>query len=245
MVVMLPIGVTMAFAAGDGGRPARVQVNAAYVRAVAEAGGLPVLLAPGVGEAVLDRWLDGIRALVLTGGGDVDPARYGESSHATVAGVSAERDVLEFWAVRGALARGLPMLAICRGMQLLNVALGGSLIQHVPERFSGSNHQQEEARDAVTHDVRLVPGSLAARVCGSAAFAVNSMHHQALGRLGEGLVVTGHALDGVVEACEMPGRPVLGVQWHPEELTAREEARRLFAWVVAEAGRRADAPPAA
>ncbi|MCC6386333.1 MAG: gamma-glutamyl-gamma-aminobutyrate hydrolase family protein [Dehalococcoidia bacterium] len=240
---MVPIGVTMAFAAGDGGRPARVQVNAAYVRAVAEAGGLPVLLAPGAGTAVIEGWLEGIAGLVLTGGGDIDPARYGEAPHATVAGVSAERDALELAAVRGALARGLPVLAICRGMQLLNVALGGSLIQHVPEWFAGSNHQQEEARDAVTHDVRLTVGSLAAEVCGTAAFAVNSMHHQALGRMGEGLVVSGHALDGVIEACEMPGRPVLGVQWHPEELTARGEARRLFAWAVAEAGRRGDAPP--
>lgn len=229
------IGVTMAAAAGDPSRPARVQLNDAYVRAVERGGGLPILIAPGAPEAVIAGYLDLIGGLVLTGGGDIDPACYGEAPHATVAGVSQARDAMELAVVRGALARGLPVLAICRGMQLLNVALGGSLIQHIPAAFVGSQHQQEEPRDAVTHDVRLTAGSLVARVCGAAAFPVNSMHHQALGRVGEGLAVTGHALDGVVEACEMPGRPVLGVQWHPEELAARPESTRLFEWIAAEA----------
>lgn len=234
------IGVTMAWAAATERGPARVTLNEAYVRAVEAAGAVPVMIPPGGNEAAVGAYLDVIDGLVLTGGGDVDPTRYGETAHASVAGVSGERDDMEFAVVRGALERGMPVLAICRGMQVLNVALGGSLVQHIPEAFPGSQHQQTpaEARSALTHDVRLELDSLAARVMGVTGLRTNSMHHQAMGRPGDGIVATGWAADGVIEACELRGRAVLGVQWHPEELAGEREARALFAWIAAEAGAR-------
>jgi putative glutamine amidotransferase len=167
------------------------------------------------------------------GGADIDPASYGaELDPATVDPVP-ERDAFEIALVRRAVGRGIPMLGVCRGMQLLNVALGGTLHQHLPERFGHHEHLRARGSfDGADHDVELTPGSLAARAAGEELHGTKSHHHQGVDRVGEGLVVTGAAtVDGLPEALELPGAEfVLGVQWHPE---ADERSRVIGALVEA------------
>jgi putative glutamine amidotransferase len=215
--------------------PERAYTNAAYIGAVQDAGGVPVLLPPQLlGEARDALWgrLDG---LLLTGGGDVDPARYAQAPHATVYDVSAARDDLELDLTRRALAEGVPLLAICRGIQVVNVALGGTLVQDISSA-TGSliQHSQKGRRDVTTHAVKVDAGSRLAEVMGCAAVEVNSLHHQSIDRPGTGLRIVAHAADGVVEGAEVPGHPfAVAVQWHPEELVAHDgAARSLFAALV-------------
>lgn len=232
------IGITTSLVEGPG--PERVSLNAAYLEAVQAAGAIPVLLPPQLAGEPLDRLVENLDGLVLTGGGDVDPVRYQERPHAKTAGVSARRDRFELIVLRKALEQHLPVLAICRGMQVMNVALGGTLYQHVPDVF-GQNvcHQQVEAgrrRDDVTHPVEVRPGTLLANLVGSGAVGVNSIHHQAVHALGQHMVPVARTADGLIEAIEAPslGDFVLGVQWHPEELVgASEAARALFAGFIA------------
>jgi putative glutamine amidotransferase len=211
--------------------PERVTINASYLRAIEAAGGVPVILAPG-SEGVIDV----VAGLVLTGGGDIDPAAYGEAPDETVAGVSAQRDSLEVAALKRADERGIPVLALCRGMQVLNVVRGGSLHQHIPDAFpDGLAHAAPAPRCGPAHDVRLTGGSRLAGICGAGILQVNSRHHQAVKGLGRGLVVTGCAPDGVVEAVELPGeRFLVGVQWHPEDMVGHfASAGALFSAFVA------------
>jgi len=237
------IGLTTSIAPADAvkGTPERATLNAAYVRAVQEAGGVPVLLPSQLDEAALEALLGRLGGLVLTGGGDVDPARYGEAPAGTnMASVSVERDSLEWRAASFALERGLPMLCICRGMQVLNLVLGGSLVQDVASQCEGAlSHRQLEPRVKATHDVRVASGSLLAAVTGRERFAVNSLHHQAVAKIGRGLEPAAWSDDGLLEGLELPGHPwALAVQWHPEELTPESaEARALFAGVVGASAR--------
>ena len=218
--------------------PERASVNSAYVRAVQDAGGVPVLLPPpleGAARAALWRLLDGV---VLTGGGDVDPARFGEARHPAVSNVSAARDTLEIDLTRYALGRRLPLLAICRGIQLLNVALGGTLQQDIAgEPGSLINHSQSEPRHQPTHAVKLDDGTRLAGILGALELDVNSFHHQALKGLGRGLRPVAWAPDGVVEGIELDGADfVVGVQWHPEDLAGHDAAaRNVFRALVAAA----------
>ncbi len=236
------IAVTTSLTPELDGRPERATLNAAYLRAVQAAGAAPVLLTPQMDQQSIVGLLGAVSGLVLTGGGDVYPALYGEEPHEKTGGVSVPRDRMEIEALGLALERNLPVLAICRGMQILNVALGGSLIQDLPDqRPSDINHAQTAGgahpRDAVTHGVSVEEGSCLAGVLGGCDLSVNSMHHQALSQLGDGVRAAAWATDGVVEGIEMPEeRWVLGVQWHPEELFgAHEHARRLFEAFVAAA----------
>jgi putative glutamine amidotransferase len=231
------VGVSTSLSSGDG--PERAYVNAAYLRAVQAAGGTPLLLAPPVDGAARTALFEAMDALLLTGGGDVDPARFGEAPHPSVSDVVPSRDALELEALRVALDRALPVLAICRGIQVLNVGLGGTLVQDLASEPGGPiQHGQHRAgipRDKPTHPVSLAPDSRLARVMGTVETEVNSMHHQAVKALGTGLRAVAWAPDGVVEGVELPApdRFVVGVQWHPEELTAQaESARRLFAALV-------------
>lgn len=199
----------------------------AYVDCVVAAGGIPVLL-PSVGaDASALSALDG---LVLAGGADVDPTRYGQEPHET-AKVRPERDGFEFALLRAALQAGTPVLAVCRGMQVLNVELGGTLIQHLPEHV-GTGHQPAPAVFGA-NTVTLAEGSRTAKVLGTET-KVHCYHHQAVDRLGSGLLATGWAPDGTVEAVELPDAFVLGVQWHPEQ---DSDDLRLFAALVEEARR--------
>jgi len=223
--------------------PERAYVNIAYVRAVQDAGGLPLLLPPHLSaEAQAALWprLDG---LVLTGGGDIDPVRFAAGRHAKVDDVSLARDELEIGLTRRALDDDVPLFAICRGIQVLNVALGGTLVQDLPsERPGPIAHSQREPRAQPTHAVKVMgEGTRLGRVLGALEVSVNSMHHQAIDTLGFGLREVAWAPDGVIEGVEMPGeeRFVLGVQWHPEELVGHDPAaRNLFAAVVDAARRR-------
>jgi putative glutamine amidotransferase len=209
------IGVTAGPSATN---PEIFAVRDDYVRAVESAGGVPVILAPGPAAhaAGLVGRIDG---LLLTGGSDVDPRRYGEAPHDTVYGVSADRDSFELALTRESLARDLPLLAICRGHQVLNVATGGTLIQDIPSQVHGPvNHDPKTERWELAHDVRILPGTRLREILGRDKVAVNSFHHQSIRTPGAGLVVSAHAVgDDVIEGVELPGRRlVLGVQWHPE-----------------------------
>jgi len=195
-------------------------LSRAYVDAVQAAGGLAFMIPPDAATAAdPDATLDPLDGLVLAGGADVDPVTYGAARHPRTTGTRPERDAAEIPLARHALARDLPLLGICRGMQLLNVALGGTLIQHLPDDVGHGDHRRRLGSfDGADHDVRLAPGSLAAQACGELMHATKSHHHQGVDRLGRGLVASGWSvLDELVEAIEAPAaRWVLGVQWHPE-----------------------------
>jgi putative glutamine amidotransferase len=191
-----------------------------YPAAVQAAGGIAAILPPDpVATADPDVLLDRIDGLLLAGGSDIDPATYGADPDPETAGYRAERDEFELALLRRALERDMPALGICRGMQMLNVACGGTLDQHVPDRLDGDPLHREVPGTFSEHGVELVPGTLAARAVGGGHATIKSHHHQGVGALGEGLQVSGYsATDRVVEAIELPDRSyALGVLWHPEE----------------------------
>jgi putative glutamine amidotransferase len=212
-------------------------VAMSYIGAVQRAGGMALLLPPDA-EATEDpsQVLDHLDALLLAGGADLDPATYGAEPHPETAGMRAERDAFEIALTRGAVARDLPMLGVCRGMQVLNVARGGTLHQHLPDLVGHEDHRRVPGAFG-DHDVRLQAGSLAARAAGTETVPTKSHHHQAVDHIGDGLQVTGWSvLDELPEAIELPGaRFTLGVQWHPEA----DEASAVIAALVAEARSRA------
>lgn len=220
--------------------PERAYVNAAYLRAVQQAGGVPVALPPHLDARSLEALRGRLDGVLLTGGGDVSPARSGEAPHPKTSEVSEARDALEIGLTEWAIGQEIPLLAICRGVQVLNVALGGSLYQDIPsEPGSPINHSQAEPREQPTHDVKVMgEGTRLGRVLGTLELRVNSFHHQAVRRLGRGLAEVAWAPDGIVEGLEMPDAPgfVLGVQWHPEDLVGHDPAaRNLFLALVAAA----------
>jgi putative glutamine amidotransferase len=212
-----------------------------YVSAIQRAGGLALMLAPDPGLVEdPDQALDLIDGLILAGGADIDPSAYGAPADPHTTGTAPERDEFEIALARGALERDLPLLGICRGMQLLNVATGGTLHQHLPESYGHHEHRRAPGTfDGADHDVKLAPGSLALRAAGEEIHSTKSHHHQGVDRLGEGLVVTGWSLmDQLPEAIEAPDRRfVLGVQWHPEA----DANSRLIESLVEEAAERAGA----
>jgi putative glutamine amidotransferase len=196
-----------------------------YPKSVAAAGGVPVELTRDADvEEVLSR-LDG---LIISGGADVEPVRYGAEPDANLGPVEPDRDEWELALLAGARSRELPVLAICRGFQLTNVHFGGTLVQHV-DIDEGSGHPAWEtpAADAA-HDVEVLPGTMTATLYAD-RIGVNSLHHQTLERVGEGLVVSAQAPDGVVEAFETPDGRLLGVQWHPELMAKPDPS---FVWLV-------------
>ncbi len=206
-----------------------------YVDAVQRAGAVAILLPPDAElERDPDEVLDLLDGLVLAGGADIDPAAYGAAPHPTTANTVPERDTFEIALALRALERDLPTLGICRGMQLMNVALGGTLLQHLPDSHGHHEHRRTPGTfDGADHDVRLADGSLVARAAGEAVHGTKSHHHQGIDDLGDGLAVSGWAvLDELPEAVEMPGRRfALGVQWHPEA----DERSRLIEALVEEA----------
>src|ERR687894_2421176 len=195
-------------------------LSRAYVDAVQEGGALAFMIPPDARTgAAADEVLDHLDALILAGGADVDPASYGAEPHRCTKGTRPERDAAEIPLARRAIDRDMPLLGICRGMQLLNVALGGTLIQHLPDDVGHGDHRRSLGSfDNADHDVRLAEGSLAARAVGETLHATKSHHHQGVDQLGEGLVPTGWSvLDDLIEAIEVPAATyALGVQWHPE-----------------------------
>ena len=219
-------------------------LDRAYVSAVIRAGALPFVLpvldpveVPGVVTC-----LDGI---LFTGGGDVDPARYAGTASPEVGGLDPERDAYELALARAAVDRGLPVFGICRGAQVLNVALGGTLVQHLPEVTALEHRAKDKWAEAV-HAVRLLAASRLASVVGKDTMGVNSLHHQAVEVAGAGLVASAWAEDGTIEAIEGAGTlRLIGVQWHPELLVAEASHSALFDWLVEEASRPAPLDQAA
>ena len=207
-----------------------------YVRAVESAGAVPLVLAPGPLAHVADL-VERLDGLVLSGGADVDPGHYGEEPHETVDDVTPERDAFELALSRAALLRDLPLLAICRGHQVLNVATGGTLIQDIPSQVQGAlDHDPKKERWEPAHEVRILPGTRLREILGRDRVAVNSIHHQAIREPGRGLVVTAYSVgDDVIEGVEIPARRfVVGVQWHPEAFWDQPETfQPLFAALVA------------
>ena len=221
---------------------ARQTLNRAYVRAVEAAGGVPLILPVTANPDTIHRCLDALDGILLSGGVDVEPARYGQEPHPALGETDADRDAAEIALIRAALERDKPIFAICRGLQILNVALGGSLYQDLPdEKPSEIFHAQNERgvpRPETVHSIRIEAGSRLAQIVGAETMAVNSLHHQALKDVASGLKVTAWADDGVIEAAEMPEkRFVVAIQCHPEELARwQTESQQLFAAFVAQTG---------
>lgn len=224
---------------GSWDRPAALLAQD-YLTAVQRAGGLALMVPPDPAlEQAPDEVLDLADALMLVGGSDIDPSAYGAERHPETTATVPERDRFELALVRAAAERDMPVLGICRGMQLLNVAFGGTLLQHLPEDVGHVEHRRTLGSfENSDHDVQLRPGSIAARAAGEELHGTKSHHHQGINEVGEGLEVTGvSVLDELPEAIEASGkRFVLGVQWHPE---ADERSKLLAALVKAAEGYRA------
>ena len=230
------VGITCGTSSVEGETP-RYGTNQAYVRAIAAAGGIPVLLVPGsAGRA--GKVIDRLGGLLLPGGADVDPALYGAVPSSTVERVDKARDEVELDLVSAARHVGVPIFGICRGMQVINVAFGGTLYQDIPtERAGALRHATPRVlgRAHLEHDVQVAPGSWLAETAGATELMVNSLHHQAVREVGEGLIVTATSEDGLVEGLETADRGTVCVQCHPEELQDLAWARDLFRSFVASA----------
>lgn len=221
------------------GRPINAQ-NTAYINAVIQAGGIPLLIPLDLDEAALRTVFDRLDGVLLAGGGDIDPAYYGEVPHETVSRIEVERDKLEMVITRWAAKERKPLFGICRGIQVMAVAVGGTLWQDVPSQLPEVAQQPythgnwHEPRDTVTHETSLSADSRLAKIVDGDVIPTNSLHHQAVKDLPEPYQVIGYAPDGVIEAIDLPDHPFFcGVQWHPEELVgSQESARRLFSAFV-------------
>ncbi len=233
------IGVTCSFRR-EGEHSVFYGVYAGYTRALDAAGALPVLLTPNLSEETLRALFERVDGVLLTGGGDVDPALYGAADDPGLRSLNPDRDRMEIALTRWAAEADKPTLGICRGIQVMNVALGGTLYRDIAAEFGqGIDHDLggTKSRDHAGHTVALESGSRLAALIGDSAAAVNSMHHQAIRDLGKGLRPSATAPDGLVEGVEFQGaRFIVGVQWHPEELFQYSvPMRRLFEGFVAQA----------
>ena len=243
------IGIPTQTLQSVGGVPASIPpswvMSQRYVQALTDAGALPWLIPLVSSEDTLRGIYESVDAVFLPGGADIDPLSYGTAPHAMCDKTDRDRDRVELALATWGLADGKPILGVCRGMQLINVALGGSLYQDLATQlpngikhdyfpFGGQNHR----RDYLAHEVRIAPDSRLSRLFGSGPIKVNSMHHQGVRSLAAGLVATAHAPDGLVEAVEGTGPNYLfAVQWHPEALTERDAStRRIFTEFVEAAG---------
>lgn len=210
-----------------------------YVRRVEEAGGVPILL-PTADPSRVPEILALVHGVILIGGDDVDPTLYGEKPHRKLGPVDRARDEFEIAIARRAADDGLPAFGICRGCQVMNVALGGTLIQDIPSDVADC--LPHSGRYDATHDATVTSGTRLHRVLGRKSVAVNSHHHQSVGSPAEGFDVTARTADGVIEAAELPGHAFfLGVQWHPERMPASDATKRLFRAFLAAASIRARA----
>lgn len=209
-----------------------------YVRSLIDAGAAPLLAPVTLDERSLRDLYEMAGGVMLAGGADIDPALFGEARHEKTDGIDPDRDRAECLLARWAVADDKPLFGICRGIQSLNVALGGSLIQDIPSQWPTplrhNGHYEGSARDQVLHTVRIEPGSRVAQMLAAAEAGVNSFHHQAVRRVAEGFVVTARADDGIIESIEMPDkRFIVGVQWHPEEMSeSRADMMNLFVTFV-------------
>ena len=213
------IGLTGGLASNQAGTTLS-QVGQAYISAILNAGGTPLLIPTGTAGTSLPHLIQKLDGILLTGGGDMDPRRFNGQPHPRVYGVSEARDALELALVAETLKAGKPLLAICRGIQVLNVAFGGTLHTHIADQVPNALKHDwfpDYPRDRLSHSVSLKCGSTLHELIGQDDIRVNSLHHQGLARVGDGLEAIGFAADGLVEAVAVQGAPfALGVQWHPE-----------------------------
>ena len=218
------IGVTSAES-----RPIQKNDKEAYTRAVEMAGGEPELIPADLAEQEIGDLLSRLDGLLLTGGGDIDPARFHVSPHPRVYGISETRDATEIALVLGGRERRIPFFGICRGCQVVNVAFSGTLYTHILDQLSGALEHSHEKFKEEHHFVTVEPDSLLESITGCEELVVNSLHHQGIKTIAPGLIATACAPDGLVEALELPSHPFgLAVQWHPEHLTDRPEMAALF-----------------
>ncbi len=204
----------------------------AYLRSLIHAGALPVIVPLELAPAALRGLFDRLDGILLAGGSDIDPILYGAPAvHSTTSATEPERDLTEIAITRWATEEGLPFLGICRGHQVANVALGGTLYQDIPSQLSTNIQHDNPGRplDYHAHHVRLEPASRLAQIAGLTDLPTNSRHHQAVERPGQGLVITARTADGVIEATERPASPFfLSVQWHPENLYPHDPAAQAL-----------------
>lgn len=202
-----------------------------YVKAIIQAGGVPVILPSWEDPAIMEAMVEGLDGILLSGGGDVDPVRYGQRANGHLGGVSPRRDAAEFALAQYVIHKtNKPLLGICRGVQVMNVAMGGSLFIDLPDSGKLCHSLTMYPRHVTTHDIRVEENTKLAQIMGPGVSRVNSFHHEAVDALADCFTVTARSVpDDVIEAIELPGdRFVVGVQWHPEELTVLEESRNLF-----------------
>jgi putative glutamine amidotransferase len=209
-----------------------------YVESLIAAGGAPVMAPVTLDEREMRALYDQCAGVLLAGGGDVDPLEFHEPLHEKTGRIDHDRDRAEFVVTRWAMADDKPLFGICRGIQALNVALGGTLVQDIPSQWQSdlrhNGHYEGARRDEVLHTVQVEPGSRVLRILGQPEVGVNSFHHQAVKRVAEGFVITARSPDGIIEAMECPAkRFAVGVQWHPEEMSAtRQDMLALFIALV-------------
>lgn len=237
------IGIT-AHATTDADRETLDLFLAQIIAAVETAGGDPVTIPVDTDEATLRDIFAGLDGLLLSGGGDLDPATYGSTPTALVDGIDPQRDRTELELARRALVEGKPVLGICRGLQVLNVANGGTLYRDISEHPDAQRHTfyPDLPYDLLAHSIQINASSRLAQIVGRTTLEVNSLHHQACQAVAPGLQVVARAPDGMIEALEAPEHPfALGVQWHPETLPGLAETQALFRAIVAASAQHADA----
>ncbi len=224
------IGITTSTRLSKG--PLKIDFSESYVKAVAAAGAAPVLIPQGPDEAALHRLMSRLDGVLFSGGGDIETWRFNGVDHPSLGGINPDRDRVELALFQEAVNQHKPFLGICRGIQLVNVACGGSLYVDIPSHLPGAiqhDFHKGHPRDYPAHPVRLEKDCRLAHILGEANPAVNSLHHQGVERLGQDLQACGWTADGLVEALEMPAYPFgMAVQWHPECMPENESMRRLF-----------------
>lgn len=211
------------------------KLSMTYIESVRRAGGIPVVIPLTTDTTQISEIVSVLDALIMSGGEDIDPAYFGEEPHPNLGEVVPDRDKFDVALIERVIAEGKPLLAICRGEQVLNVVLGGSLYQDIPSQLPESiQHQQNIPRDKGSHSIKIVENSLLHKLLNVDSLEVNSFHHQSVKNLGKGLKITATSSDGVVEAIELEGKQVLGVQFHPEGFVYSGDLTFLpiFEWLV-------------
>jgi putative glutamine amidotransferase len=221
-------------------RPAETKLADAYIQAVIDAGGTPLLIPNHIPDKALGKLCSRLDGLLFTGGGDIHPERYGGKVHERVYSINLQRDHIEITLFQEARRIRLPFLGICRGIQVINVACGGTLYEDICDQHPEAlkhDYYPDWSRDHLAHEVDIDPNSQLSRVLDQSQVRVNSLHHQAVREVSPDLVIVAHAPDGIVEGIELPGHPFgMAVQWHPECLQAYQAMRALFTNFVAAAG---------
>jgi putative glutamine amidotransferase len=233
------IGVTMSRSLSEYGY-SLLTITEAYITALERSGACPVLIPLGLGESRLDDILARVDGLLFTGGGDVHPERYNSQPHPLVDGVDADRDRVEIYLLHQAIRKGIPFLGVCRGLQVINIALSGTIYEDIlDQRANSLQHSNfpEKPRDYLAHSIEIVPDSRLSQWLGQPTAQVNSLHHQGIKDLAPGLKASAYASDGLIEAFEIPDhRFSLAVQWHPEWLPKEANMDFLFEDLIRAAG---------